>query len=105
MEENTRLAIQAFNNACSVFIKGSWSAKRGAVIKSTNAKGEEVIKKVFDITIALGQLNGTAELGSVVLVGKAKGDVALWVLTEALGERVDAQGIQLTMWKGTPVGK
>ena len=105
MDETTRLAVQAFFNACSVFIKGSWSAKRGAVIKGTNAKGEETIKKVFDITCSTGQVNGTAELGSIVLVGKSKGDVALWVLTEALGERVDGQGMLLTMWKGTIVGK
>ena len=101
MDENIRLAVQAFYNACSVFIKGTWSAKRGATVEVTNAKGEKKIKPVFDITIASGQVNGAPELNSIVLVNKAKGEVALYVLTEALGERVDAQGIQYTMWKGT----
>jgi hypothetical protein len=97
-------AVMAFLTACQGFIRGTWSAKRGATIVRTNQKGESRTDKVFDIVVPSGQLNGQPEVGRVVLVSKAKGEVKPFVLLEALGTTQDNQGVQLTVWRGEAVG-
>ena len=97
--------IQAFYSACQVFIRGEWTATRGATKTRTLKSGEVKTDKVFDIRIHNGQVNGAPEVDSVVLVNKAKGEVALFVLTEQVGEGINAQGIAYTLWTGTAVAK
>lgn len=95
--------VKAFIDACSSFIRGSWTASGGRTITRTLKDGTTRTDKVFEIIISNGQLNGTPEVGTTVLVSKAKGDIALYVLTEAMGNGVSKQGVGYTLWQGTPV--
>ena len=99
--------VKAFIDACSSFIRGSWTASGGRTITRTitdkDGKTSTRTDKVFEIIISNGQLNGTPEVGTTVLVAKAKGDIALYVLTEAMGSGVSKQGVGYTLWQGTPV--
>ena len=97
--------IQAFYNACSVFIRGEWTAVRGSTKPRTLKDGTVKTDKVFDIRIHNGQINGAPEVDTVVLVNKAKGEVALFTLTEQVGDGYTAQGVGYTLWTGTPVSK
>ena len=101
----TKGLVQAFYTACAMFIRGDWTASRGETRERTLKNGEVRTDKVFDIRILNGQVNGIAEVDSVVLVNKAKGEVALFVLTNQVGEGVTAQGIAYTLWAGTAVAK
>jgi len=95
--------VKAFIDACSSFIRGSWTASGGRTITRTLKDGTTRTDKVFEIIISNGQLNGTPEVGTTVLVAKAKGDIALYVLSEAMGSGVSKQGVGYTLWQGTPV--
>ena len=95
--------VQAFHNACSVFIRGSWTASGGRTIVRVAKDGSQRTDKVFEIMIPSGQLNGAPEIDSVALVAKAKGEVALFVLTEQVGNGVTAQGMGYTLWTGSPL--
>ena len=91
----------AFANAIMPFIKGAWSAKRGAketYVRKTD--GVSVIKSVYDIIIPNGQLAGVPIIGDVVLVAKSTGEVGLFILTEQFANQVGAQGVTLTVWSG-----
>jgi hypothetical protein len=106
MEINStdKSAVMAFLTACQGFIRGSWSAKRGATVPRVAKDGSTRTDKVFDIIVPSGQLNGQPEVGRVVLVSKAKGEVKPFILVEALGTTQDNQGVQLTIWRGEAVG-
>lgn len=95
--------VQAFYNACSVFIRGSWTASGGRTIVRVAKDGSQRTDKVFEIMIPSGQMNGTPETDTVVLVAKAKGEVALFVLTEQMGSGTTPQGSPYTLWQGTPL--
>ena len=105
VSNETKGLIQAFYSACAVFIRGEWTAVRGETKPRTLKDGTVKTDKVFDIRIHNGQINGMPEVDSVVLVNKAKGEVALFVLTEQVGEGVTTQGIGYTLWTGTAVAK
>lgn len=102
LDNETKARVQAFYNACGTFIRGSWTAKRGATSTRTLKDGTVKTNPVFDIMIPQGQINGNAQVGTVALVAKAKGEVALFVLTEQVGEGHTAQGIGYSLWLGTP---
>lgn len=93
--------VQAFRALCAGFIRGSWTASGGRMIVRTAKDGSTRNDKSFEIMIPQGQINGTPEVDSVVLVQKAKGEVALFVLTHQMGEGVTQQGIGFTLWSGT----
>ena len=95
--------VQAFYSACAVFIRGSWTASGGRTIVRTLKDGTERTDKVFEIMIPSGQLNGAPEIDTVALVAKAKGEVALFVLVEQVGDGVTAQGMGYTLWTGSPL--
>lgn len=95
--------VKAFLDACSSFIRGSWTAQGGRTITRTLKDGSTRTDKVFEIIISNGQLNGTPEVGTTVLVSKAKGDIALYTLTEAMGNGITKQGVGFTLWQGIPV--
>ena len=97
-------AVMAFLLACQGFIRGTWSAKRGATVNRVDKAGNSRTDKIFDIVVPSGQFNGQPEVGRVVLVSKAKGEVKPFVLLEALGTTTDNQGVQLTIWRGEAVG-
>lgn len=99
-KEDQALALEFFT-ACAKFLRGSWSAKRGGVTR--NAKGVE--RPLFDIIIPQGQLAGVPVIGRIVLVTKAKGEVAPFVLIEQLTSphTTTAEGVAITTWTGTPV--
>ena len=103
VSNESKSAVQAFFNACAVFIRGTWTATRGATIERTDKSGKTRTDKVYDIMIANGQVNGAPEVDTVVMVTKAKGDIALYVLTEQVGQGVSTQGIGYTLWSGTLV--
>lgn len=103
VSNESKSAVQAFFNACSVFIRGTWTATRGATIDRTDKSGKVRTDKVYDIMVANGQVNGAPEVDTIALVTKAKGEVALYVLTEQVGQGVSTQGIGYTLWSGTLV--
>ena len=103
VSNESKSAVQAFFNACAVFIRGTWTATRGATIDRTDKSGKVRTDKVYDIMVANGQVNGAPEVDTVALVTKAKGEVALYVLTEQVGQGVSTQGIGYTLWSGTLV--
>ncbi len=96
-------AIQAFFNAMSGFIRGTWTATRGAVKPRVDKLGKTHEDKVYDIKVVNGQVNGAPEVDKVALVTKAKGEVALFILTEQVGEGITTDGIGYTLWSGTLV--
>jgi len=95
--------VQAFYSACAVFIRGSWTASGGRTIVRVAKDGSQRTDKVFEIMIPSGQLNGAPEIDTVALVAKAKGEVALFVLVEQVGNGVTAQGMGYTLWTGSPL--
>ena len=103
VSNESKSAVQAFFSACAVFIRGTWTATRGATIDRTDKSGNVRTDKVYDIMIANGQVNGAPETDTVALVTKAKGEVAMYVLTEQVGQGVTTQGIGYTLWSGTLV--
>lgn len=103
VSNESKSAIQAFFNAMSVFIRGTWTASRGATIDRTDKSGKVRTDKVYDIKIVNGQVNGAPEVDSVALVTKSKGEVAMYVLTEQVGQGVTPDGIGYTLWSGTQV--
>ena len=94
--------VKAFQEASNQFLRGSMTAKRGAIKKRTLKDGSEAEDKIFDIMICAGQVNGAPEKEAVVLVTKRAG-LALFTLTEQVDAGVDARGIAYTLWKGTEV--
>ncbi len=102
LDNETKANVQAFYSACSAFIRGSWTAKRGATVTKILKDKTTKVNPVFDIMIPQGQINGNAQVGTVALIAKAKGEVALFVLTEQVGEGHTAQGIAYTLWAGIP---
>ena len=105
VSNENKQAVQAFFNAMSVFIRGTWTATRGATIDRTDKSGNVRTDKVYDIMVANGQVNGAPEVDTVAIVAKAKGEVAMYVLTEQVGQGVTTQGIGYTLWSGTLVNK
>ena len=103
VSNESKQLVQAFFSAMSVFIRGTWTATRGATIDRTDKTGKVRNDKVFDIMVANGQVNGAPEIDTVALVTKAKGEVAMYVLTEQVGQGVTTQGIGYTLWSGTLV--
>ena len=91
-------SVMEFFKALQPFIKGSWSAKRGATV--TNKEGKK--RPLYDIIVPSGQINGQAEAGRIVMVSKAKGGVAPFVLVEQLESAYThtPEGVALTTWRG-----
>lgn len=111
VKEADRGKVQAFLNACAVFIKGQWSAcgKRTIEVQRKD-KNTGVVKTltvpVFEIIIHDGQVNGAPTVGDTVLVQKSKGDIALYVLDEQMDAdtpKQTKQGVGFTLWRGTQV--
>ena len=98
INQSDQAQVLGFFQACAGFLRGTWSAKRGA--KWTNKQGTE--RPLFDIIVPSGQINGKAEVGRVVLVHKAKGGVALFRLIEELesAHKHTSEGVSLTTWRG-----
>jgi len=94
--------VKAFIDASNQFLRGSMTAKRGAVKKRTLKDGSEVTDKIFDILVHAGQVNGAPEKDAVVLVTKRAG-IALFTLTEQVAEGMDDRGIAYTLWTGAEV--
>jgi len=103
MREKDVAGVRQFQDACGQFIRGSWTAQRGATTERTLKSGEKKTDKVFDILIHAGQVNGAPEKDAVVLVQKSKGEVALFILTECVHQDVNKDGIAYSLWRGTPV--
>jgi len=103
MREQDKPKVKNFLDAAGHFVRGSMTAKRGAKKPPRTLKDGSVVEdKIFDILIHAGQVNGAPEKDAVVLVSKRAG-LALFVLTEQVGEGTDDRGIAYTLWSGAEV--
>ena len=98
INQSDQALVLGFFQACAGFLRGTWSAKRGAEVK--NKAG--VARPLFDIIVPSGQINGQPAVGRVVLVSKAKGGVAPFRLLEELASdyKHTPEGVSLTTWRG-----
>ena len=91
-------SVVEYFKALQPFLRGTWSAKRGAVVANKEGK----TRPLFDIIVPSGQINGQAEAGRIVMVSKAKGGCAPFVLVEQLKSDYShtPEGVALTTWRG-----
>ncbi len=93
-----QVSVMEYFKALQPFLRGTWSAKRGATVANKEGKS----RPLFDIIVPSGQINGQAEVGRVVMVSKAKGGCAPFVLVEQLESAYThtPEGVALTTWRG-----
>ena len=98
IDQSDQALVLGFFQACAGFLRGTWSAKRGATV----ANKQGVHRPLFDIIVPSGQINGQPAIGRVVLVSKAKGGVAPFRLLEELTSehKSTPEGVSLTTWRG-----
>jgi len=77
---------------------------RHLVSKARRSRGKQRGQNppTFDIIVPSGQINGQAETGRIVMVSKAKGGCAPFVLVEQLESAYShtPEGVALTTWRG-----